>query len=59
MEGGAINPNWHDSEGQGPEHCRQLLEKQGVTFTDGLADQRQRVTWDELRRRDKTEPVAE
>jgi len=59
MEGGRINPKWRDSAGRGPEHCRQLLERQGVKFKDDLADQGQRVTWDELRRRDESEPVAE
>jgi alkylated DNA nucleotide flippase Atl1 len=59
MDGGVINPNWHDSEGRGPDYCKQLLEEQGVTFADDRADPSQRVTWDELRRRDETEPVAE
>jgi hypothetical protein len=59
MEGGRINPRWRDSEGRGPDHCRQLLEQQGVRFNDDTADQSQRVTWDELRRRDETEPVSE
>jgi alkylated DNA nucleotide flippase Atl1 len=60
MEGGFINPKWHDSQGRGPEYCRQLLEQQGVTFNDeGFADHCRRVTWDELRRRDETEPVHE
>jgi alkylated DNA nucleotide flippase Atl1 len=59
MEGGVINPNWHDSEGRGSDYCRQLLEEQGVTFADNLADPSRRVTWDELHRRDETEPVAE
>jgi alkylated DNA nucleotide flippase Atl1 len=59
MDGGVINPNWHDSEGRGPDYCKQLLEEQGVTFADDRADPSRRVTWDELRRRDETEPVAE
>ena len=58
-EGGVVNPNWRDGAGRGPDHCRQLLEEQGVRFVDGHADQSQRVTWDELRRRDETEPVSE
>jgi alkylated DNA nucleotide flippase Atl1 len=33
MEGGRINPKWRDSEGRGPDSCRQLLEKQGVRST--------------------------
>ncbi|MFI6782836.1 hypothetical protein [Micromonospora sp. NPDC050276] len=59
MEGGRINPKWRDSQERGPEYCRQLLEKQGVRFDNDLADARQRVTWDELRRRDESEPVTE
>jgi alkylated DNA nucleotide flippase Atl1 len=59
MEGGRINPKWRDSEGRGPEHCRHLLEQQGVRFKGDTADQSQRVSWDELRHRDETEPVVE
>jgi hypothetical protein len=59
MEGGRINPKWRDSEGRGPEHCRHLLEQQGVRFKDDTADLSQRVSWDELRRRDESEPVVE
>ncbi|WP_460847396.1 MGMT family protein [Phytohabitans suffuscus] len=59
MEGGRINPKWRDSQDRGPEYCRQLLEKQGVQFDNDLADATQRVTWDELRRRDESEPVTE
>lgn len=59
MEGGLINPNWHDDAGRGPEHCRQLLEEGGIKFVDGHADEAQRVAWDELRRRDEAEPVQE
>ncbi|MDG4764202.1 MGMT family protein [Solwaraspora sp. WMMD406] len=59
MEGGRINPKWRDSQNRGPEYCRQLLESQGVRFDNDLADASQRVTWDELRRRDESEPVTE
>jgi alkylated DNA nucleotide flippase Atl1 len=59
MEGGVINPSWHDSQGRGPDYCEQLLREQGVRFTDGRADESQRVSWDELRRRDEAEPVPE
>jgi len=59
MEGGRINPKWRDSQGRGPEHCRHLLEQQGIQFEGDVADQSQRVTWDALRRRDETEPVTE
>ncbi len=60
MEGGLINPNWHDDQGRGPDHCRQLLEAQGIKFdSNGSADEAQRIIWDELRRRDEAEPVAE
>jgi alkylated DNA nucleotide flippase Atl1 len=59
MEGGRINPKWRDSKDRGPERCRELLKHQGIRFTDDLADPAQRVTWDELRRRDESEPVTE
>jgi alkylated DNA nucleotide flippase Atl1 len=59
MEGGQINPKWVDSQGRGPEYCEQLLRQQGINFIDGRADAKQRVPWDELRRRDEAEPVAE
>jgi hypothetical protein len=59
MEGGVVNPNWHDSEGRGPDYCEQLLREQGVRFVDGHADPSQRITWDELRQRDEAEPVPE
>ncbi len=60
MEGGLINPNWHDEQGRGPDYCRQQLEEQGIKFKDdGRADETRRVTWYELRRRDELEPVAE
>jgi alkylated DNA nucleotide flippase Atl1 len=58
-EGGIINPNWHDSQDRGPAYCQQLLEAQGIKFADGHADPAHRVTWDELRRRDESEPVTE
>lgn len=58
MEGGRINPNWIDHEGRGPDHCMKLLIDQGVDFADdGRANPHQRVTWDELRKRDESEPV--
>ncbi|MFC8297549.1 hypothetical protein ACWEOR_04085 [Micromonospora chalcea] len=57
MDGGVVNPKWHDRHGHGPDHCRQLLRDQGVRFVDGRADPSQRVAWDELRRRDEDEPV--
>ena len=60
MEGGVINPNWHDDNGRGADHCRRKLEEQGISFADnGHADPARRVAWDELRRRDEAEPVAE
>jgi alkylated DNA nucleotide flippase Atl1 len=59
MEGGFINPNWRDSAGRGPDHCRRLLEEDGVRFVEDHVDHSQRVTWDELRRRDETQPVQE
>ena len=59
MDGGRINPKWRDSRDRGPEYCRELLEHQGIRFENDLADPTQRVTWDELRRRDESEPVVE
>ena len=58
MDGGRINPNWIDAQGRGAAHCLQLLVEQGVRFVDGHASNSQRVTWDELRRRDESEPVV-
>ncbi len=52
MEGGTVNPNWRDSQGRGPVECRRRLEAQGVRFQGEHADPAQRVTWDELQRRD-------
>lgn len=53
MDGGVINPRWQDGEGGGPEVARARLEEEGVVFPDGeRADRSQRVTWDELLRRD-------
>lgn len=58
MDGGRINQNWVDGEGRGPDHCMRLLVEQGIAFDDeGRADKGQRVAWDELRRRDQSEPV--
>ena len=59
MDGGRINPKWRDSKNRGPEYCRELLEHQGIRFENDLAAPAQRVTWDELRRRDESEPVGE
>lgn len=59
LDGGVISPNWHDSQGRGPDVCQKLLKDQGVKFIDGRADPNCRVTWDELLRRDKEEPVVE
>lgn len=59
-DGGMIHPNWKDAQGRGPDHCRCILTEQGVTFDeDGHASISQRVTWDELRRRDEAEPLHE
>lgn len=57
-DGGFISPNWADSEGRGPDYCKQLLMADGITFNgEGCADPARRVSWDELRMRDKSEPV--
>jgi hypothetical protein len=42
LEGGVIDPNWHDSQGRGPDYCEKLLQEQGVRFIDGRADESQR-----------------
>jgi len=54
-EGGVISPAWRDSDGHDHTHCRRLLHQQGVRFSGGRADPGQRVTWDELHRRDRTQ----
>ncbi|MGQ0839675.1 hypothetical protein [Actinokineospora sp.] len=59
VDDGSVNPRWHDRNGQGPEHCRQLLEQQGITFVDDRASSGQRVSWAVLAERDRTEPVQE
>jgi alkylated DNA nucleotide flippase Atl1 len=51
MAGGVVPPDWHDSNGRGPDECRRRLEAEGVKFTDGKADSNTRVTWEELRER--------
>ena len=56
MEGGIVNPAWSDGV-NGPDHCRRLLEGQGIRFDGDRADPTQRVSWDELRRRDEREPI--
>jgi alkylated DNA nucleotide flippase Atl1 len=57
MDGGVINPNWKDGKDRGPDFCRRLLIEQGIRFEGDHADKSQRITWDELRRRDAEEPV--
>jgi alkylated DNA nucleotide flippase Atl1 len=59
MDDGTVNTRWHDHNGRGPDHCRQLLERQGITFVDGRAGSSQRVSWAVLAERDRTEPVQE
>jgi alkylated DNA nucleotide flippase Atl1 len=59
MDNGKVNPNWRDSEGRGPDHCRRLLEEQGVKFVNGHASSSHRVSWATLAERDKTEDVPE
>jgi len=52
-DGGVISPSWRDCDGRGPEDCRRALVAEGIEFTGGVAHQRQRATWDELRHRDE------
>jgi alkylated DNA nucleotide flippase Atl1 len=57
-EGGFISPNWVDSAGRGPDYCKQLLMDDDIDFDEeGRADPAKRVSWDELKRRDESEPV--
>lgn len=49
---GEIHERWKDADGHGPEHCRKLLESEGVKFlADGRADPAQHVTWFTLKER--------
>lgn len=58
MDCGRISPNWVDEAGLSPDYCIQMLVDQGIAFDEeGRANKNQRVTWDELRRRDESEPV--
>lgn len=59
MEGGRINPAWQDSEGRGPAECLRRLEAEGVRFDNDCADPSQRVTWDELHRRDASQAISD
>ncbi len=59
MDSGKVNPNWCDSEGRGPDHCRRLLEEQGITFVKDHASSSQRVSWATLAERDRAEDVPE
>ena len=54
---GFVNPDWGDSAGRGPDHCRRLLEDDGVRFVGDHVGRSQRVAWDELRRRDGGPPI--
>jgi alkylated DNA nucleotide flippase Atl1 len=57
-EGGFISSNWVDSEGRGPGYCRKLLMDDGIVFDgEGRANPSRRVSWDELKQRDESEPV--
>lgn len=58
MDGGLISPTWQDRQGRGADHCRKLLEEQGLRFIGDRADKGQKVDWEELRRRDENEPVT-
>lgn len=52
-QGGQIHPGWLDDSGGGPDQCRRLLESEGVRFWAGRADPACRVSWVELRLRDR------
>jgi hypothetical protein len=52
LEGGALHPYGHDHNRVAPQQVRDDLVREGVTFSpDGLADPRQKVSWDQLRER--------
>jgi len=58
MQGGRISPEWKSDKGLGPEECRRRLEEDGIVFSEeGLADGKQRVSWDELMRRDAADSL--
>jgi alkylated DNA nucleotide flippase Atl1 len=48
---GIVNPEWVDGQGNGPEYCQALLEREGVRFIAGHADKGQQVNFEELRAR--------
>jgi hypothetical protein len=54
--GAVIHPYWHGIADHDEVCLSDLLRQQGVRFIDGRADPSQRVSWDELRRRDFGEP---
>jgi hypothetical protein len=55
--GGVIHPYWHGIADHDEKYLYDLLRQQGVRFIDGHADPSQRVTWDELQRRDCGETI--
>jgi alkylated DNA nucleotide flippase Atl1 len=44
---GTIPDGWGRGEG-GPEHCRRLLEAEGIAFINGRADPEKKILADEL-----------
>ena len=46
--GGTIAAGWRGAHGEGPEACREHLEREGVAFIAGRADPARRITWEQL-----------
>jgi O6-methylguanine-DNA--protein-cysteine methyltransferase len=47
---GKIRPDWK-GYGGGPERCRELLETEGISFRQGLADPGKRISYEEIEKR--------
>ncbi len=48
---GIVHSDWSDAQGNGPDYCQALLEREGLNFVAGHADKSQHVNFEELRAR--------
>jgi hypothetical protein len=51
-EGGIIPDGWTGPNGEGPDYCQRLLEREGVGFPNGKADPGKYVSWFTLKERE-------